>query len=152
MRYFCFLLLLLAGCGTAQSAAPPVLDYPAEIRAQYPLMKWPADVTPDLDALIKLTGPPAGEQAPPGQSRQTLAVVNTCAWYRSWDLAVQRGDAAAVAASLAAMTDVVTRYPPEADAAGREYVRDAARQAAAGNGDLARDYVSANCFDTKWTP
>ncbi|GLZ34540.1 hypothetical protein Lesp02_67270 [Lentzea sp. NBRC 105346] len=149
------MLLFLAGCGTARSAAPStVLDadgYAAEVRSTYPKMRWPADVRPDLDALITATTPPPDEAIQPGLSRQVLGVVNTCAWYRSWDAATGRGDAEQAKAGLRVITDVVTQYPPEVDRAGRDYVRDAAAHAADGNPDLVRDYVEANCFDTKWS-
>jgi hypothetical protein len=144
MRFLCLLLLFAAGCGAAP--ASPV-EYPDEVRSLYSTMKWPADVRPDLEALIKATAPPAGEQ---GFARQALAVVNTCAWYRSWDAAVTRGDSAAAGPALDAITNLVTRYPPEDDKPGRQFVRDAAAKAAAGDPAPVRDYVDANCFDTKW--
>lgn len=111
-------------------------------------MRWPADVHPDLEALIRATSPPDGER---GFARQALAVVNTCAWYRSWDAAVGRSDSAGAASALDAITNLVTRYPPEDDKAGRQFVRDAALKAAAGDSAPVRDYVDANCFDTKWS-
>lgn len=144
MRFFLLLVLFVAGCG-AQAAEP--VGYPVEVRSLYSTMKWPQDVRPDLDALIKATAPAAGEQ---GFATQALAVVNTCAWYRSWDAAVSRGDQAQVATALDAISHLVTRYPPEDDAAGRQFVRDAAAKAAAGDPVLVRDYVDANCSDTKW--
>jgi hypothetical protein len=144
MRAVFLLLLFVAGCG-ASSAAP--IAYPDEVRSLHSTMKWPADVRPDLDALIRATAPAPDEQ---GFPHQALAVVNTCAWYRSWDLAVSRGDTAGAASALDAITNLVTRYPPEDDTAGRRLVRDAAAKAAAGDPAPVRDYVDANCFDTKW--
>lgn len=143
MRFACLLLLFVAGCG---SSAEPV-GYPDEVRSLYSTMKWPSDVRPDLDALIKATAPAPDEQ---GFPHQALAVVNTCAWYRSWDAAVTRGDTAGAASALDAITNLVTRYPPEDDEAGRRLVRDVAAKASAGDPAPVRDYVDANCFDTKW--
>ncbi|MEV6241597.1 hypothetical protein [Lentzea sp. NPDC051838] len=146
MRFACLLLLFVAGCSATAAPAEPV-GYADEVRSLYSTMRWPADVRPDLDALIKATTPAADEQS---YSRQALAVVNTCAWYRSWDAAVTRGDSAAASSSLDAITNLVTRYPPEDDKAGRQFVRDAPARAAAGDPAPVRDYVDANCFDTKW--
>jgi len=140
MRFVCLLVLFVAGCASPDG-------YPDEVRSLYSTMRWPSDVRPDLEALIKATAPPDGEQ---GFARQALAVVNTCAWYRSWDAAVTRGDTVSAASALDAITNLVTRYPPEGDKAGREFVRDAAAKAAAGDPAPVRDYVDANCFDTKW--
>jgi hypothetical protein len=145
MRLVFLLLLFVAGCGAAVSTSP--VGYPDEVRSLYSTMKWPADVRPDLEALIKATAPAEGER---GFARQALAVVNTCAWYRSWDAAVSRGDTTAAASALDAITNLVTRYPPEDDKAGRQFVRDAAAKAAAGDPAPVRDYVDANCFDTRW--
>ncbi|MDX8036551.1 hypothetical protein SK803_40690 [Lentzea sp. BCCO 10_0856] len=144
MRFVFLLLLFVAGCGA--NAAEP-LGYPDEVRSLHSTMKWPADVRPDLDALIKATAPAEGEQ---GFAHQALAVVNTCAWYRSWDVAVLRDDKAQAATALDAIEHLVTRYPPEDDTAGRQFVRDAAAKASSGDPALVRDYVDANCFDTKW--
>ena len=143
MRFACLLVLFVAGCG---ASAEPV-GYPDEVRSLYSTMKWPSDVRPDLDALIKATAPAPDEQ---GFPHQALAVVNTCAWYRSWDAAVTRGDTASAASALDAITNLVTRYPPQDDEAGRRLVRDVAAKAAAGDPAPVRDYVDANCFDTKW--
>ncbi|WP_439663192.1 hypothetical protein ACSHWB_18165 [Lentzea sp. HUAS TT2] len=144
MRFVLLLVLFATGCGA--SAAEPA-GYPDEVRSLYSAMKWPPDVRPDLEALIKATAPAQGEQ---GFARQALAVVNTCAWYRSWDAAVVRGDQAHAATALDAIEHLVTRYPPEADTAGRRFVRDAAAKASSGDPALVRDYVDANCFDTTW--
>ncbi|SFR27118.1 hypothetical protein SAMN04488564_110329 [Lentzea waywayandensis] len=144
MRFVLLLVLFAAGCGA--SAAEPA-GYPDEVRSLYSAMKWPSDVRPDLEALIKATAPAQGEQ---GFARQALAVANTCAWYRSWDAAVTRGDKAQAATALDAIEHLVTRYPPEADTAGRQFVRDAAAKASSGDPALVRDYVDANCFDTRW--
>lgn len=144
MRLVCLLLLFVAGCG---ATAEPVVEYSDEVRSLYSTMKWPSDVRPDLDALIKATAPAEGDQ---GFPHQALAVVNTCAWYRSWDAATSRGDTASASSALAVMKDVVTRYPPADDTAGRQFVRDAAEKAASGDPALVRDYVDANCFDTRW--
>jgi hypothetical protein len=148
----------ISSCGR-DSTPPPsvtqvvVLDengYAAELRETYPRLGWPADYRPDVDRLIAATKPAPGEQVQQGVSRQVLAVVNSCAWYRSWDAGRERGDTTAAAKALAVLTDVLTKYPPEQDLAGRSFVRQAAEHAKAGNPDLARQYVTANCESTAW--
>jgi hypothetical protein len=147
MRFVLLLVLFVAGCGANAAEPAEPVGHADEMRSLYSTMKWPSDVRPDLDALIEATAPAPGEQ---GFARQALAVVNTCAWYRSWDAAVARGDERQAATALDAVRHLVTRYPPEADTAGRRFVRDAADRAAAGDPALVRDYVDANCSGTRW--
>lgn len=78
-----------------------------------------------------------------------LGIVNACAWYLAWDDARARGDAAAAARALVAMTDEVPAHAV-GDPAGAELARDIARRATAGDPDGARGHVAANCDRTEW--
>ena len=146
-RLLVILLFLVVGCASAPVTPPApvvVLDaagYAAEFQATYVDLTWPVDYRPELSTLIKVTAPDPGQGVEKGYSRRVLDVVNTCAWYKSWDSAVRRHDSATANAALTVMTDVLTGYPPPIDTAGRVFVQDAADHARSGNPDLARQYV-----------
>jgi hypothetical protein len=162
-RRACFIISALGGimvtaCGQgskSQLSEPliVVLDevaYADELRQSYPRFEWPSDYRPDLEQLIAATRPASDEHIQQGVSRQVLAVVNTCAWYQSWDAGRQRGDTAATVKAMQVITEVLVTYPPDQDPDGRTFVQEAADHARAGNPDLARQYVLANCDTTIW--
>lgn len=80
----------------------------------------------------------------------TLGVVNTCAWYLSWDAATARKDHVASEGALKVMAGELAKYPPPQDLGGREFVTRVAERAKAGDPALARQYVLANCDTTAW--
>lgn len=149
-------LVTVAACdqGPAPSPAVPTpLDragYATELRKFYDRFRWPSDYRPDLDRLIEATRPAADERLPAGVTRAVLNVVNSCAWYLSWDAATARRDDAASGSALRVMTEDLTNYPPPKDQEGRDFVIRVAERAKAGDPAPARQYVRANCDTTRW--
>jgi hypothetical protein len=120
------------------------------VRSTHDELRRPADFRPDVDRLIEVTGPASDELAPAVNAGLALRVVNTCAWYLSWDAARSRHDQAAVDAALRVMADDLPGFPPPDDVGGREFVRRAAERAGAGDPGQVLDYVAANCASTAW--
>jgi hypothetical protein len=155
------LLLVLVGAACGRTQEPPqaapttVVDqagYDVELRQNYSRLTWPPDYRPDLDRLIEATRPTSDERLPAGVTLTVLQVVDSCAWYLSWDAARSRADQAASERALQVMAGELTRFPPGEDLAGKQFVELVAERARAGDPALARQYVLANCDTTVWVP
>ncbi|SBW28094.1 putative secreted protein [Candidatus Protofrankia californiensis] len=152
-------LFLAAGCGSSgkpSGGSPGFYDGPAFVVAMnkaYATYTWPSDRRPDLQKLIDQNKPGTGQKRQAGAERMVLGIINTCAWYLSWNDARQRGDAPAVDKALAVMTNVIPGYTAGSPD-NQQYVIDAARKASLGDSTKALNYVSANCDSStvRWLP
>ncbi|MEU0277544.1 hypothetical protein [Streptomyces sp. NPDC006195] len=149
-------LMTVAACGRSPAASPvsPITlnqaGYATELRQSFGQYHWPPDYRPDTDRLIEATQPLADERLSAGVTRTVLDIVNSCAWYLSWDAATARGDREASEGALRVMAGKLTRYPPAEDLRGKEFVTRAAERAKAGDPEMARQYVRANCQTVRW--
>ncbi|WP_158717806.1 hypothetical protein [Streptomyces sp. NRRL F-2664] len=136
------------GAGSPVPGPPPVLldqqGFDAALRRAAGDFRWPADHRPDLDRLSRNSAPRGTDAAPAGSERIILEIANSCAWYLSWAAAHDRADAAAAAAALQVLEEVLPTYGPQ-DPDGRRFAEEAAAGARAGDGSLARQFTEANC-------
>ncbi len=104
------------------------------------------DHKPDVEQIIERNRPAANELRERGMERGILGIINTCAWYLSWNDARQQGDATAVVQALTVMTDVLPGYARELGGPEPEKAyRDTARKAGLGDPTDALSFVKANC-------
>ncbi|MBT2447751.1 hypothetical protein J7F03_11830 [Streptomyces sp. ISL-43] len=148
-------LFALASCSGGSSPSPSQQSGPAvrfldregfdtALRQTYRTYSWPADYHPDLDRLSGNSAPGAAEAAPAGSERVILEIANSCAWYRSWDDAYERGDQASAGAALKVLEEVLPTYGPQ-DPDGRRFAEEAASRARSGDASMARQFTEANC-------
>ncbi|MET0133315.1 MAG: hypothetical protein ABW215_06950 [Kibdelosporangium sp.] len=159
LAFVALCMLVGVACGREQpepQAVPAsivVVDqagYGKELRDHYGGFRWPPDFRPDVDRLVTATQPAPAERVQSGVARTVLNVVNSCAWYLSWDTAHSRADHQAIGDALQVMTDVLTTFPPPADPVGKEFVERVAAQAEIGDPEPARQYVATNCPEIVW--
>jgi hypothetical protein len=151
----------LVGCGHAIGPAPSpaeasatrLLDesgYAQALRGSYKDYAWPAGYRPDLRRLAADSGPPPNARVEAGSEKMVLSLVNTCAWYLSWDSEQKTNHHAETAHALDVMLNRLPALAPD-PAAGRKLAVDIARSAAAGNSGPALEFVQNNCSNIQWT-
>jgi len=145
------LALALAAC--AAPAAPvkkrvlTAEGYAQAIREAEKNYSWPADRRPDLEKVIRDSGPTGDEIAEQGLIDIVLAMVNACAWYLSWSDAVRNGRTEQASRQLAVLPTLpVAKIDPGA----AQVVEEIAASARAGDTEPAIGYAEANCDNVRW--
>lgn len=154
--------VLLSGCAAADTTGDEhpkgaqnqvkMVDqngYETALKKSVSQYRWPKDYTPDLPALLAQTGPGDQGQIQAGGEHTVLGIINSCAWYLSWNSARKDKRKTDAAAALKVMTEVVPGYSKE-DPDGQTFARQAAEKAGLGDPTMALQFVTANCDNTKW--
>ena len=155
------LVCVLSGCAgltrpASSPAAAPVdqfLDqrgYEHALRTAYQDFAWPTGYRPNLARLAADSGPPPNARVQAGSEKMVLGMVNSCAWYLSWNTAHKTGRRTDAAHALDVMQHQLPALAPD-QTAGRQLAEDIARTAADDNSAPALAFVRNNCSNIQWT-
>lgn len=148
------LVLPALSLGACAVAAPPATErvlsgdgYAQALREAEKTYSWPADRRPDIEKVIRDSGPTGGEMAEEGLIEIVLSMVNACAWYLSWSDAVKQGRMEQASRRLPMLSSLPMARLDPGSAKVAEQIAASAR---AGDTEPAIGYAQANCDNVRW--